>query len=382
MENSKLCKKTSFASAERKSKAEIMSQIKELGTILKNNFVLDMIPDPALILNSNRQAVLANKALLDFLNIKDDTSVIGLRPGELLHCVHAKNDSGGCGTTRYCEFCGAVKSILRTQKNKNKCQGECKITTETGEAYNLRVWTFPFGKYSLFIMRNIADEVYREVLENIFFNDLTNIVSALHGWLNMIDGNSETFQQYETLLVKMTEEILEDINAQRDMLMAEEGSMEVNWEFICNNIDIINFVVEKLSEYQKNEGKKILISKGSKAVNFKTDTRLLKRIIVSIAKNAIEASEANGSVLLSTFTKGDKVVFEVYNKGFIQKDIQFQIFNRFFSTKEHGHGLGTYNVKLLLENYLQGKIYFTSTPEDGTSFFIECPIEPVIENNS
>ena len=381
-------KETSFAPAERKNKEKIISQAKDLRQALKdglnqklreklkNNSILDLTPDSALVLNSDRQLIFANKALLHFLNLKDDKSILGLRPGEILHCAHAENDSGGCGTTKFCSACGAVKSILSTQEHRVEDQQECEIITTKNKTYNFRVWTFPFGKNTIFVLRDIADEVYRNTLEHIFFHDLTNIGSALYGWLNMINDNTEDFKKYRTLLTRLAEEI----SSQRDLLMSEQDSMTVNWE-TASNVEIIRFIVEILAEHQVAEGKEILAVKGAQAVNFKTDTRLLKRVIINMVKNALEASEEGERVLLKTTSKQDKVIFEVHNKGFIPEDVQLQMFNRSFSTKGRGRGLGIYSMKLLSENDLQSRIYFTSTPKDGTSFFIECPIEPVIEED-
>ncbi|MPN18941.1 hypothetical protein SDC9_166306 [bioreactor metagenome] len=92
-------------------------------------------------------------------------------------------------------------------------------------------------------------------------------------------------------------------------------------------------------------------------------------------KNALEASAPGDTVTLNASSADDKVVFEVHNKGYIQTNVQLQIFNRFFSTKDNGRGLGTYSTRLLAEKYLHGKVYFTTSEEDGTSFFLELPLQ-------
>ncbi|MPN46151.1 hypothetical protein SDC9_193734 [bioreactor metagenome] len=56
-------------------------------------------------------------------------------------------------------------------------------------------------------------------------------------------------------------------------------------------------------------------------------------------------------------------------------DSQLQIFNRSFSTKGDGRGLGTYSIRLLGEKYLKGHVGFTSNKNDGTTFFIRLPKE-------
>jgi sensor histidine kinase regulating citrate/malate metabolism len=49
-------------------------------------------------------------------------------------------------------------------------------------------------------------------------------------------------------------------------------------------------------------------------------------------------------------------------------EVQLQIFQRSFSTKGKGRGVGTYSMKLLTERYLGGKLAFTSAAGEGTTF--------------
>jgi len=51
------------------------------------------------------------------------------------------------------------------------------------------------------------------------------------------------------------------------------------------------------------------------------------------------------------------------------------VFQRSFSTKGKGRGLGTYSIKLLTERYLKGTASFTSTETDGTTFQISLPTQ-------
>ena len=47
------------------------------------------------------------------------------------------------------------------------------------------------------------------------------------------------------------------------------------------------------------------------------------------------------------------------------------MFQRSFSTKGAGRGLGTYSIKLLGEKYLNGKVGFISEQGRGTIFSVE-----------
>ncbi len=59
------------------------------------------------------------------------------------------------------------------------------------------------------------------------------------------------------------------------------------------------------------------------------------------------------------------------------REVQLQIFQRSFSTKGLGRGLGTYSVRLLTERYLKGSVSFTSSAEFGTTFRVRCPATAV-----
>jgi sensor histidine kinase regulating citrate/malate metabolism len=65
------------------------------------------------------------------------------------------------------------------------------------------------------------------------------------------------------------------------------------------------------------------------------------------------------------------VKFSVHNSKYIEPEVQNQLFKRSFSTKGVGRGFGTYSMKLFGEKYLKGKVWFESSPENGTTFFIE-----------
>jgi signal transduction histidine kinase len=57
------------------------------------------------------------------------------------------------------------------------------------------------------------------------------------------------------------------------------------------------------------------------------------------------------------------------------RHVQQQLFQRSFSTKGGGRGLGTYSIKLLSERYLKGDVSFVSSQAEGTTFTVRFPSE-------
>lgn len=66
-------------------------------------------------------------------------------------------------------------------------------------------------------------------------------------------------------------------------------------------------------------------------------------------------------------------IIKVFNSEVMSDEVKAQIFQRSFSTKGKGRGLGTYSVKLLTEEYLKGKITFISEKDFGTEFTLILP---------
>jgi len=104
-----------------------------------------------------------------------------------------------------------------------------------------------------------------------------------------------------------------------------------------------------------------------------TDKVLLKRVLGNLVKNALEASVEGQAVSLA-FQNQSAPVFRVHNQAAMPDVVCLQVFRRSFSTKSPvGRGIGTYSAKLITEHYLGGSLSFTSSEEDGTSFFVTLP---------
>ncbi len=88
--------------------------------------------------------------------------------------------------------------------------------------------------------------------------------------------------------------------------------------------------------------------------------------------NALEASEEDDTVIIKAKQDSGKTCFSVWNKTVISSEIQPRIFQKNYTTKKTaGRGLGTYSMKIFGEDILQGKIWFHSDVETGTTFFFQ-----------
>lgn len=367
---------TQFAPAERESDEIIGESAAYFAQQPWISYLIDALPDVMLILNDKRQAVYVNTALLNMMHMNSVQDVLGQRPGELVGCVHAHENDGGCGTAEACEACGAVQAVLVALRGRKNVR-ECRITRMDGEPLDLRVWATPIeaeGKpYVIMTMQDISDEKRRRVLERIFFHDIMNtagVISSYAHWLEMTpDDASDLIAQ----VVRSTDQLVEEIRAQRDLMAAENGELSIRAEDIVPQYILIT-VADQYRRHPVANKKTIRVMQSDDTTMMCSDAVLLGRVLGNMVKNALEASQAGEEVSMGFRVHGDEITFWVHNPKAMPRPVQLQIFQRSFSTKGKGRGLGTYSMKLITEKYLGGTVRFESSKEDGTTFFATYPL--------
>lgn len=371
---------TEFAPAERAPDEEVDRVARYFRNVAHLMAIIDGVPDMVLVLNPQRQIVLANAVVEQTVGVPE-TAARGQRVGELLDCDHADNNTGGCGTSQFCQTCGAVQAMLASFRGNRSVQ-ECRITKVNGEALDLRVFATPYPfegqTYSIFTIQDIRHEKRRLALERIFFHDITNIASAAFGVAELYKeiGHQEATPEMDDILLRQLARLLEEIAVQRDLAYAESGDLAVRLGEL-NTLEVLHEVRDTYQTHKVGVGRSIVLEPTSANTQFISDGVLLGRVLGNLLKNALEASGVGETVTLGCFLEGDYVLFTVHNRAVMPRHVQLQIFNRSFSTKDKSRGLGTYSVKLLTEQYLQGKVTFSSNDGEGTLFCVGYPIQPL-----
>ena len=376
---------TKFAPAERTSAIELQTQARFFESLPLLGPLLAAIPEGVLILNQYRQIVFANSAFLTLFDFPDLPSAIGFRPGEAINCEHAFDTAGGCGTTESCSTCGAVKSILRAQdgiKNSEECRISTKSDKKEVDSLDLRVVSTPQyfegNQYTIFTIADISSEKRRRILERIFFHDITNTAGAIYGLADILNDatSMEELEEFGfgEILSQASSRLLDEILAQSQLLSAENGELASKPDYFYTG----SFLQDLISLYQNHpiaEDRNLQLDRSIENILILSDRALLGRVIGNMIKNALEASSIGETVTVGCQKLFDYARIWVHNPKHIPHHVQLQIFQRSFSTKGNDRGLGTYSMKLLSEKYLQGRVSFESTPEDGTVFMGMYPLE-------
>lgn len=374
---------TYYASSARSSFEEIQKEqliLKERLFILT---ILDSLPSIVLVLNKNRQAIYCNQNLLKQMRLIDENTILGQRPGEIMHCKNAENSPTGCGTSLFCRHCDAVEVILEGL-NGHQLTRECQISADNNgihETIALRVTGIPFSldneTYVCFSINNINEEKKLNMLENLFIHDISNtatVVQCITDLILRIDDKEE-IKELLKYLSQTTMQLTEEIQAHKQVLMAEKGELDIQVSVIPSSLDILDDLKNQYASHKCALGKQIIIDQNSRDCSFTTDLILLKRVMSNLIKNALEESTQNDMVIIGVYTgTRNSLIFFVKNSQVMSEEVQANLFKRTFSTKGQNRGLGTYSIQLFTEKYLKGKVYFKSEDEFGTVFYIEIPM--------
>jgi K+-sensing histidine kinase KdpD len=370
---------TNFAPAIRTSADKILKEYELVGSQKLFTEIFGAITGIGAVVDENRQIVYANDNFLALLGINTIEPILGKRPGEVVSCIHSAEEPSGCGTSVSCAYCGAVNVIMESQRTGVKSMKETRISTEVDgkfKSWDLNIISTPItlsgSRFYVLVLQDISDDKRRAALERIFFHDLLNSVGGLNGLLTILkDGtNPEENRELINLSEEASREIIEEIILHRQIRAAESGELNVNIE-LTNSFEIIDSAIRKIGFHEVGKNKRIIKDENSVNIDFETDKILLQRVIINMLKNALEATQNGDAVSAGIDNIGEKIRFWVKNDQVIAWDIQKQLFQRSFSTKGNGRGIGTYSIKLLTENYLKGKVSFISNEIDGTIFNID-----------
>jgi signal transduction histidine kinase len=343
--------------------------------------IIDSYGHISVILNEERQVIVSNQHLVKLAGLEHLEQIIGERPGDIMSCIHM-NENNGCSFSASCRYCGIINTIRDSQSTGVPLSRECRVTTSReGKLifHDYQVNCSPLllngEPHILMNLYDISSEKRNQMLENVFFHDILNRLGGLTGIVQIIkeENKQHELEEYIDLLDTIGELVVEDIQIQRFLKAAENANLIVNLQE-HSAFSIVDSVRKQIVFNPVVKSRKLELSADCADFKLRTDGALLKRILLNMTKNAAEASQEKGEIRITSALRSGRAIFSVTNQGMIPDDVQLQIFQRSFSTKGPGRGLGTYSMKLFGENYLQGKVYFRTSEKQGTTFTIELPV--------
>lgn len=187
--------------------------------------------------------------------------------------------------------------------------------------------------------------------------------------LNTIELVERGIKHLNKLVVDVTQ-----FSRQKEL---ERAAVDLH-ESLERSIDLVSErIVEKNTTVEKQFSQRSIVGQW--------DPYQLRQVFVNVIANAVDASQENSEVLISTEllapeTNGDgqsprhyaRITIADNGRG-MDKATRDRIFEPFFSTKKRGTGLGLAIVKQIVELH-GGRISVNSEPGHGSQFRIDLPV--------
>lgn len=367
---------THFAPPERAALDELRREAEACLTHPVACFLMEALDGLVLILDVHRQVLATNERVLRLVDAADE-SPLGRRPGELFGCVHAPEGPGGCGTSRACVHCGAVRAVLEAQRTGKPVESECLLTLRQGDhevsaEFEIVASPLVVGAYTFVavVLHDLSATKRRDALERLFHHDVANLMQGIRGWADLLaSGAATSSSAVAQKLAHLTDLLDRELKSHRAMTQAEHGELKPRVRAVLP-LEILRDVGDLLCRHALSRERKVEILPPPEDTLY-TDPELLSRVVLNMAVNAIEASFKCETITLSARAEGPAMRFRVHNPGRIPEEVRTRIFQRSFSTKgTAGRGLGTYAMKLFGETVLGGQVGF-DTGSEGTTFWIQ-----------
>ena len=374
---------TWFAPAERMADDELRRTVSSVEDNPLMDTLLWTVGGVIAVLNTERQILAINDALLAMLGLEDAGQTLGLRPGEALDCAHATDHTGGGGTSRFCATCGVAIALVTCQSTGKPDERECVITVvRDGQEMemDLRVRACPvrIGDQTLIllILDDISEAKRHLSLSRTFLHDFSNTVAALVGASEMLVlGNVDRWMERAGQVKHIAYRLAREIDIQRSLLNPERRDCPVEPREVAAR-ELVDELEGTLRDHPAARTRELRFDPGPNGAAVTTDPSLALRVLTNMVVNALEASEPGKEVRVAVAPDGDQLVFSVWNEGVIPVEVSPRIFQRYFTTMEgKGRGLGTHAMKLIGEQHLGGHVDFHTADGEGTTFRLALPVD-------
>jgi len=296
-------------------------------------------------------------------------------PGDVLMCHNALSCEGGCGSHPNCSMCSLRGTVSKSLRLHKKLESDVSLLVRKNDEFDMHVISEPFeieGKqYSIVLLVDQTEKKRQFMMERIFFHDVLNISGGINGILDCVEEGDENMYDMIKIVKNLAKDLTDVIMSQRDLVYAQKGLLKPEKHSVNAQTELV-YTHSRAAEIISDKYRSTLIL-DSTLTNEKinVDNTLLHRCLDNMLKNACEACKRGGTIRLKARPTKDTVIFSVHNDAVIPDNIKSNIFIQGNSSKGKGRGLGTYSMKLIGENYLNGKVWFTSEEGQGTEFFLE-----------
>lgn len=200
-------------------------------------------------------------------------------------------------------------------------------------------------------------------------HEIKNPLAVCKGYLDMIDIKKE--DKALKYINIMKQEINRSLNIISDFV--EYNKIKVVKEQIDLNY-LLDDVYDSFRILIANKKIKLEYKdRNDEEIYFQGDYERLKQVIINMLKNALEASEENGKIEISSNLYKEHLEILIEDNGIgMDKEALDRIEEMFYTTKPNGTGLGVALSSEIVKSH-SGQLLYTSKQNKGTKVTIRLP---------
>ena len=334
----------------------------------------DLVTDLIVVVDGRFRIVCANKAFRSAFTHAANEAFLGHSFGEIAECRYADGERG-CGDLTACAECGWFQAVGACRR-EGCGEQECRILRRNGSALDFAVTVAPAANRAFFLcgLKDLFAAKRLRVLERSFFHDVTNLAAGIRGLCELEqDADGGQGDELRLLIHDGANKLVDEIERLRSLRVAENGDLHLCRSEVAPGV-ILRAVKERFMEDASARHLEVLVEEETAPLAFETDKDLLISVFGEFVRNAIEASGRGDRVTLRCSSQDGRIIFSVQNAAALDGNIQAHVFERSFSSRGPGRGVGTYRAKLIVERYFMGTVGFVSEAGSGTTFYASLPL--------
>ena len=227
------------------------------------------------------------------------------------------------------------------------------------------------------LARSERESAWREMAKQVAHeikNPLTPMKLSTQMLKRAWDDDAPGFNER---IARYTQNLIEQIDS-LSHIATEFSNFAKMPNMVKEKVDIHSLLLNAIDLHQGEQGVsiKIIAEECKLPCYVNTDKEQMLRVFNNLIRNGIQSIPENhkGELLVQLKSSEKEIVLSIKDSGTgISDELRDKIFSPNFTTKNSGMGLGLALVKNIVESS-EGEIWFESTVNVGTTFFISLPV--------
>jgi PAS domain S-box-containing protein len=201
-------------------------------------------------------------------------------------------------------------------------------------------------------------------------HEIRNPLTSMKGYAEFLQLDEKDPERMEFLSIILDEIDRVNMIVEDFMVLAKPKAVELEEK---NVVPLIQNVVSLLEFEARKKNVRLTFDCNQEIIQIECDENRLKQVFLNFIKNGIEAMPNGGDLHVKTIIHDNNVQISIQDTGVgISKEKLKKLGEPFFTTKEHGNGLGLMVSFKIIESH-NGKVFVESEPNKGTTFNILLP---------